>query len=161
MLLTTVAVHSSQDAYQVVLAYALRWRIEEFQKALKSGACRIEESQLRDRDPIERWLVLHTAVAMRLLRLTYLARNSPGLPATVELTRAEIRATIALRQPRGVSERDVPPIGDVVRWIADLGGYTGKSSGGPPGFIVIARGLNEIRPVARRMERRSRRTDQM
>ena len=54
MLLTTVAVHSSQDAYQVVLAYALRWRIEEFHKALKSGGCRIEESQLRDRDPIER-----------------------------------------------------------------------------------------------------------
>ena len=98
---------------------------------------------------------------MRLVRLTYLARNSPGLLATVELTRAEIRATIALRQPRGVSERDVPPIGDVVRWIADLGGYTGRSSGGPPGFIVIARGLNEIRPVARLMERRCRWTEQM
>ena len=161
MLLTTVRVETSQDAYQVVIAYSLRWRIEEFHKALKSSGCRVEESQLGDLDHIERWVVLHTSVAMRLVRLTYLARNAPELPATVELSRAEIRATIALREPRGVRERDVPPIGDVVRWIADLGGYTGKSSGGPPGVLVIARGLREIRPVAQLIERRSRRRVEM
>jgi hypothetical protein len=32
--------------------------------------------------------------------------------------------------------------------VADLGGYTGKSSGGPPGAIVIGRGLHRIEAVA-------------
>ena len=76
-------------------------------------------------------------------------------------SRAEIRATIALREPEGVRANALSPIGQVVMWIAELGGYTGKSSGGPPGLIVIARGLNEIRPVARLIERRSRRTKEM
>ena len=30
------------------------------------------------------------------------------------------------------------------RWIAELGGYTGKSSGGPPGATVLRRGLDRL-----------------
>ena len=37
-----------------------------------------------------------------------------------------------------------PTISDATRWIAELGGYTGKSSGGPPGTITIARGLEKL-----------------
>ena len=81
-------------------AYSLRWRIEEFHKALKSGACRVEETQLGDLEHIERWVVLHTPVAMRLLRLTYLARHAPELPATVERSRAEIRPVERLIERR-------------------------------------------------------------
>ena len=33
------------------------------------------------------------------------------------------------------------------RWLADIGGYVGKSSGGPPGSMVIGRGLKKIAPV--------------
>jgi hypothetical protein len=32
----------------------------------------------------------------------------------------------------------------MVRWIADLGGYTGRSSGGPPGITVIGRGWERV-----------------
>ena len=38
----------------------------------------------------------------------------------------------------------VPTIAQAVRWIADLGGYTGKSSGGPPGSTTIGRGLERL-----------------
>ncbi len=38
----------------------------------------------------------------------------------------------------------VPSIAQAVRWIADLGGYTGKSSGGPPGSTTIGRGLERL-----------------
>jgi len=37
----------------------------------------------------------------------------------------------------------------VVRWVAEIGGYTGKSSGGPPGSTTIARGLEQVLVVAR------------
>jgi hypothetical protein len=58
--------------------------------------------------------------------------------------KSEIDALIVLKKPRSYSRGDVPPIGLAVRWLADLGGYTGKSSGGPPGAIVIGRGLKRI-----------------
>lgn len=38
----------------------------------------------------------------------------------------------------------VPTIGEAVRWIAELGGYPGKSSGAPPGSATIARGLERL-----------------
>lgn len=42
----------------------------------------------------------------------------------------------------------VLPIGEVVQWIAQVGGYTGKSSGGPPGALVLARGLKRLALLA-------------
>lgn len=42
-------------------------------------------------------------------------------------------------------EVTTPTVHQMVTWIAQLGGYTGKSSGGPPGALVIARGPDRIR----------------
>jgi hypothetical protein len=147
MLLTTYPVRTVEDAHLVVFGYATRWRIEQFHRMWKSGACRVEETQLRDVDHIIRWATILASVAVRLLRLTYLARTTPHAPASAELSPAEIEATIMLRKPKNFTRRSMPTIADAVRWLADLGGYTGKSSGGPPGALVIARGLQEIRPV--------------
>jgi hypothetical protein len=148
MLLTTHPVVSLEDAQLVLAGYATRWRIEEFHRIWKTGACRVEETQLEERENIIRWATILASVAIRILRLTYLARTTPQEPATVELSQPEIQAVIRLRKPKGVRPDTVPTIGDVVRWIADLGGYTGKSSGGPPGALVIARGLRRVEPAA-------------
>lgn len=77
-----------------------------------------------------------------------LSRTQPDLPATTELDEAEIEAarlgTQRQRRPPGQQ----PTIGEVTQWIAELGGYTGKSSGGPPGIIVLTRGLQRIELLA-------------
>lgn len=49
LLLTTYPVADAADAHQVLLGYATRWRIEDFHRTWKSGACRVEDTQLRDR----------------------------------------------------------------------------------------------------------------
>jgi hypothetical protein len=46
----------------------------------------------------------------------------------------------------------IPSIGQAVRWIADLGGYTGQRSSGLPGSVTIRRGLEFIIPVAIALE---------
>ncbi len=148
MLLTTFPVDTVTAAHQVVAGYATRWRIEEFHKAWKTGACNVEDTQLRTADRIERWATILASVAMRLLRLTYLARNCPDEPATVELTSAEVRAIILAKKPRGVRRNARLTIGQAVLLLAKLGGYTGKSSGGPPGVIVLRRGLERIEVLA-------------
>ena len=148
LLLTTHPVTSLSAAALVLLGYATRWRIEDFHKVWKTSGCNVEDTQLEARDHIERWATVHASVAMRILRLTHLGRGKPDEPATVELAQAEIDAVILLQKPRGALRGTVPTIAEVTRWIADLGGYTGKSSGGPPGPKVIARGLRRLEPVA-------------
>lgn len=148
LLLTTYPASGLEAAELVVAGYATRWRIEQFHRTWKTGACNVEDTQLRGFDHIVRWATLQGSVAMRILRLTYFARTAPELPATTELSTSEVEATILLRKPPSVPRKSIPPIGQVVRWIAELGGYTGKSSGGPPGSLVIARGLDRIASVA-------------
>jgi len=146
LLLTTHPVNRFADACLVVKGYAQRWRVEQFHKTWKS-TCRVETNELRRPERIKKWATISAAVAMRIERLTYLARTAPDLPATTELTQAEVNAIVLLKKPTGYRWGDVPSIATAVRWIADLGGYTGKSSGGPPGAIVIGRGLKRIEPV--------------
>lgn len=95
LLLATPPVHSVDDAQLVRRGYSQRWRIEEFHRLWKTGACNVEDRQLRDRQAMIRWATILASVAMRLLRLTYLARTQPATPATVELTRPEIDAVVA------------------------------------------------------------------
>ena len=143
MLLTTYPVKSLGDAHAVVLGYAQRWRIEEFHRAWKTGSCNVEDSQLRSVDHVIRWAVLLASVAIRVIRLAYLARSQPDKPASIEFSPAEITVIRTLSKPTRPSPN--PTVGQVIHWLASIGGYTGPtSSGGPPGFIVISRGLDHI-----------------
>ncbi|MCX5661444.1 MAG: IS4 family transposase [Planctomycetota bacterium] len=146
MLLTTRAVRNFTDAKLTLYGYSMRWRIEEFHKTWKSGACNVEDLQLRSERAIRGWSIVLGADAMRLLRMTYLSREEPDRPATDEFTRDEIHAVYLARKTSWDGAR-VPTIGKLVGWIADLGGYTGKSSGGPPGVMILARGWDRVAPI--------------
>ncbi|MCA9591201.1 MAG: hypothetical protein KC657_38160 [Myxococcales bacterium] len=136
MLITTAHAETLADAQAVLDGYAMRWRVEELHRTWKAGWCNVEQTQLRSRGAIEKSAMLHLAVASRAMRLVHLARNEPARPATDELSREEVDAVLILASKRGRSkyERgDTPPIVEVVDLLARLGGYVGKSSGGPPG----------------------------
>jgi DDE family transposase/transposase-like protein len=150
MLLTTVPVDGLQDALRVVRGYTMRWRIEDFHRAWKQGLCRVEDSQLRSREALTKWATLLSAVAARATRLAHLARQiDDSAPATDEFSPDEINAIVALREPKGVRRGVTPSLHQAIRWVADLGGYTGKSSGGPPGATVIGRGLADVEVLVR------------
>jgi hypothetical protein len=151
LLITNYAVNNFDDACLVIFGYSQRWRIEEFHKAWKS-VCGVEKIQLERYDNIIKLATMLAAVAMRVERLKFLSRNSPALPASVELTQKEIDALIILQKPKGYELGQMPTIAEAVRWIADLGAYTGKSSGGPPGNIVLGRGLRELQMAVRAFE---------
>ena len=149
MLLTNAPIDSLGAARAVVEAYSMRWRIEEFHRTWKTGGCNVESTQLRSRDAVIRWATILAVVATRVERLKRLGREQPDKPASDELTDVEIQVLIALkRRDKKRTERvpdGVPTMAQVTRWIADLGGYTGKSSGGPPGSITIGRGLKRLK----------------
>ena len=155
-LLTSHPVHNAQDARRVVFSYAQRWKVEELHKTWKSGACNVESNQLRGFDRVAKWATIMAAVASRIERIKVQSREEPSLPASTELTEYEIRALILLKRKEKKRTEEIPntmpTLGQATLWIAELGGYTGKSSGGPPGSITIRRGLERIIPAAQILE---------
>lgn len=143
LLLTTHPVRTTADLRSVVQGYKQRWRVEEFHRAWKRGLCSVEDNQLRSRQAVFKWATILAAVASRAHRITYLARTAPDAAASDEFSPQELRALIAMRQPRGIKLDDVPTLAQAVRWVADLGGYFGPSNG-PPGPTVIGRGLHDL-----------------
>lgn len=152
LLLTNAPVQTFEDARHVIFGYTQRWRVEEFHKTWKSGACNVQQTQLRTHRAVVVWATLLAAVAIRIERLKRLSRTTPEQPASVELTPHEIRALILLKRDQKKRTETIPDamptIGQATLWIAEIGGYTGKSSGGPPGTITIRRGLERVRPAA-------------
>lgn len=153
MLLTNYPVVDFTDAELVIRGYTERWRIEQFHRAWKSGACKVEDTQLEDRDHIVTWAAILASVAMRILRMTYFARHRPETPAEVELTRNEIDAAILVSETKKYRRGARLTMAQAVQLIAQCGGYVGKSSGGPAGALVIARGLARIQTVAKVLEK--------
>ncbi len=154
LLLTTHPIKTKSDVLKVVQGYAYRWRIEDFHRAWKRGLCRVEDTQLRSRDAICKWATLLATVATRAIRLTHLARETPDVDASTELSTLELEALVALRQPKDVGARTT--LAQAVRWLADLGGYAGPSSG-PPGPTVVGRGLHDVLIAARAFANRKKR----
>jgi hypothetical protein len=156
-LLTNHSISTREDLLHVVFGYSMRWRIEELHRTWKSGACRVEETQLRSSSAVIKWATILTAVAVRIERIKQLSRQEPKRPATDEFSPLEIRAVALLRCGKAaktkVPEGTIPSIEDVTLWIAQIGGYTGRSSsGGPPGSITIARGLKDVRATVKALE---------
>jgi hypothetical protein len=141
-LITNASVETLDDAIKVVDGYTTRWRIEEFHRAWKRGVCRVEETQLRGRQAIIKWATILGAVAARATRLTYLARSKPDLPARDEFSPLEMAAAVLLSKRHPDVDRFT--LAEMVDLVAKLGGYTGKSSGGPPGATTLARGLRRV-----------------
>jgi hypothetical protein len=148
LLLTTYPVGSVQAALKVAWGYSLRWRIEEFHKTWKSGACNLESSQLRSSDAFQRWATLLAAVAARIEHLKQAARHLPGTPALDYASRDEVDGAIVLTERCKWKLGQKLTIEQFVLLVANIGGYTGRSSGGPPGSIVIARGLDRVTAAA-------------
>jgi hypothetical protein len=148
LLFTNHPVATFEDARLVILGYTQRWRIEECHRTWKSGECDVEGTQLESSTAVQRWAIVLAAVATRIERLKRLSRNKPDLPATVELTPLEIRALKILKFG-AQADSAIPTIADVVAWLAELGGFTHKYSGTPPGATVLGRGLRYLRPAAR------------
>jgi hypothetical protein len=145
LLLTTESIDTYEQITAVIRAYSYRWRIEELHRMWKRGGCNVEDMQLRSREAILKWATIHVAVAARALHLARRVRVEPDVPASEEFTQLEIDAVIALRRKRTKLQfGEVPDLLTMVRLVADVGGYTGKSSGGPPGPTVIARGLEQL-----------------
>ena len=77
--LTTLRVTSADDATRILGWYALRWRIEEYFRVLKSG-CKVEELQHHEAERLERAMAIKMVVGWRIQLMVQLGRETPELP---------------------------------------------------------------------------------
>jgi hypothetical protein len=156
LLYTNIGAANEKEVLRVIDSYRARWRVEEFHRTWKQGECDVESAQLRSFDAVVKWATILAAVAVRIERLKYLARRIPDEPASIELTELEVAALKLtqrkLHQPRRLRLPDMPTIGQATKWIAELGGWMGLKSSGPPGSITLARGLDRLAIYAEALE---------
>jgi hypothetical protein len=146
LLLTTLPVEMVAQARQITVWYSYRWLVERLHFVLKSG-CTLEASQLRQAERLERLLAVYSAVAWRLLWLTYQARETPEVPCTVALQTAEWQALVAFVQRTRTVPPTPPSLRQAVRWIGQLGGFLGRKRDGEPGVKVLWRGWTRLQDI--------------
>ena len=143
MLLTNLRVRSFDEAYEKVLWYCLRWRIEMYYKVLKSGF-RVEACRLGHAERLTRYLTVMSIVAWRLFMITLIARSDSATPCTKLLADHEWRVLFLKVNKNKKLPKKTPAIGEVVIWIARLGGFLARKSDGPPGTITLWRGWKRL-----------------
>lgn len=143
VLLTSEPVDTAEQLRRVVRYYELRWRIEEYHKAWKSGVG-VERSRLQSAANLERMLVITAFLAVRLLQLReqLLSRDAELAASTAcdQALEAEEWKVLWL-----VDQETKPPASaPTARWaclaIARLGGFTDTKRTGRPGWDTLWRG---------------------
>lgn len=147
LLLTTLAVNTFQEAVQCLKWYSYRWLVERYHFVLKSG-CNLEKLQLEEAQRIHRALATYSIVAWRLLWLTYQARRSPHMPCDTVLEAHEWQSLYCTIHETPIPPPEPPTLSQAVRWIAQLGGFLGRSHDGEPGVKTIWRGMRRLTDIA-------------
>jgi Transposase DNA-binding/Transposase Tn5 dimerisation domain len=143
LLLTTVPVHSQADAQERVAWYRVRWTIEVWHHVLTSG-CAFEQRQLASAENLTRALALYAVIAWRILYGTLLARVAPEVPCTVLFEVQEWQALYCAVHKTPTPPSSPPTLGQSIRWLAELGGFVGRTGDGQPGVLVLWRGLTRL-----------------
>jgi len=113
--------------------------IEVFFRVLKSG-CRVQERRFEHLDRLLSCLAVYVIVAWRTLWVCRLGRSCPEMSCEAVFEPAEWKAVWKVIR-RTAPPRVPPPLGELVRLVAQLGGYVNRRRGNPPGPQVVWIGL--------------------
>ena len=141
ILFTSLPVLTFDEAWLLIGYYELRWLVEEYHKALKTG-CRTESPQLKTASRLEAFVGLTSVVAVRLLQLKTLARTNPEVPAQRVVPSVWLKMLKLAR--KNLNRVHDLTVGHFYREVAKLGGFLGRKSDGEPGWITIWRGWEKL-----------------
>ena len=148
-LLTNRTATTAEQIVELINWYRARWEVEIYFHVLKNG-CEVETLQLGTVDRVERALALFMVVAWRITYLMRLGRTCPDLDATLFLFADEIRGTYLLAKlPK---PKQAPRLNEVIRLIAQLGGFLGRKGDGEPGVKPTWRGLDQVMTAAQTLK---------
>ena len=150
LLLTSLPIGTIEEILLVIDYYVARWAVEIFFRTLKTG-CGVEKIQLEKLTRLKNCLAMYAIVAWRVLYLTYLNRTCPTLPCTAVFTESEWTSVwlVVAKQPL---PQKPPNLAEMMRLLAQLGGYNNRAKENPSGPQPIWIGLRRMADFAKAWE---------
>jgi len=142
-LLTTLTISNAEEAKQCMRWYSYRWLIERFHYVLKSG-CGIESLQLKKADSLMKAVAVYSLAAFNIMQLTYQSRQTPDVSCEVVLQKRQWEALYMLRNRTNKLPAQPPTLLEATIWLAQMGGYLGRKSDGPPGLKTVWLGYEAL-----------------
>ena len=152
ILLTTEPVTTFDEARKITRYYELRWRIEDFHKAWKSGTG-VEEQRMQSVENLEKMIVILSFVAIRLLQLKECFEHERILPNAEDicvscdklLSETEWKVLWATVEKKELPQK-IPNAAWAYKAIAKLGGWYDSKRTGKVAWSTLWKGwfrLNE------------------
>ncbi len=159
ILLTSEPVDTFEDCRTLLRFYELRWRIEEFHKAWKTGAG-VERLRMLCPDNLERMAVILMFVAVRLLQirealvLPYARKQKDGkvwnekTPANEVVSDDEWKVLWITKENNPLPDKP-PTLTWLFHTIAKLGGWSDSKRTGVPGWLAVWEGWAKLQDRVR------------
>lgn len=145
-LLTTIPLHSLDDAEKAIEMYAQRWLVERFHYVLKEGF-RIEKLQMESADNLKRAIALYSIAAWRIMHITYIARTAPNSSSEKILSKDEWQALWCHHHKKPQPPKEPPTVHEAILMIAKIGGFLGRTGDGDPGAKILWRGIAALEHI--------------
>ncbi len=145
ILLTNVPVATFEEATERVDWYTLRWIVEEYHKAMKTG-CGIEQMQFTQEDRLQPAIALVSVLATTLLQLRDASRRPDGHERLAREWVPALYVTV-LSVWRYKEPRPHLTVYEFYYALARLGGHQNRKHDHPPGWLVLWRGWTQLQAM--------------
>ena len=145
-LLTSLPIDTAEQVSAVIDYYCVRWMVEIVFRTLKSG-CRVEARRFEHIDRLLPCLAVYLIITWRTLYVCRLGRAFPEINCEAIFEPCEWKPVY--RIVRGESPPSKPPsLSEMVRLVAQLGGYVNRKRPDEPGPQTIWVGLQRLHDIA-------------
>lgn len=145
LLWTTLPIDTLDQVRLVIQYYCTRWMIEVLFRTLKGG-CRVEERRFEMLDRMLPCVAVYLIVAWRTLYVCRLGRSCPEIDCEAVFEPAEWKAVYRVVH-RAAPPSTPPTLSEMVRMVAQLGGYVPRKSS-EPGPQTVWLGLQRTHDIA-------------
>lgn len=146
LLLTNLPIGGIESVRMAIAYYCARWMIEVYFRVLKSG-CRLESRRFEAMDRIWNFAAVCLVVAWRTLLVCRLGREMPEVSCDAVFDPSEWQSVYRVVTGQAPPS-EPPPLREMVRLVAQLGGFANRAKGAEPGPETIWRGLQRMRDYA-------------
>jgi hypothetical protein len=146
LLITSLPVDEAERVRTVIQYYCTRWMVEVFFRTLKSG-CRVEGRRFEDLERFLPCLAVYLIVTWRTLFVCRLGREFPEISCEAVFEPAEWQSVYKVVRREGPPAQ-APTLREMVRMVAQLGGYVNRKRDDEPGPQTVWLGLQRLHDIA-------------
>jgi hypothetical protein len=146
ILLTSLPIGNVEQVLTVIQYYSVRWMIEVFFRVLKSG-CRVEERRFEHIDRALSCLAVYLIVTWRTLYVCRMSREFPEISCEPVFEPAEWKSVYHIVHQKPPPSTP-PTLQEMVRMVAQLGGYINRKRTDEPGPQTVWFGLQRTHDIA-------------